>query len=69
MRPATTLSDVIATIVGGNRYGWFTNIDIPGGIAVDNVSLTPLGPVGAVNEDDLATGNDRTPRPIRRDHG
>ena len=22
---------------GGHRYGWFTNIDVVGGIAVDNV--------------------------------
>ena len=33
-------ADLIATVVGGNRYGWNTNIDISGGIAVDNVSLT-----------------------------
>ena len=26
--------------VGGNRYGWFTNIDIAGGIAVDGLKLT-----------------------------
>ncbi|MFC3615389.1 beta strand repeat-containing protein [Lutimaribacter marinistellae] len=32
-------SDDIATAVGGNRYGWFTNIDIAGGVAVDSVSL------------------------------
>ena len=32
-------SDIIATEIGGNRYGWFTNIDIDGGIAVDNTEL------------------------------
>lgn len=26
-------------IVGGNRYGWFTNVDVTGGIAIDNSSL------------------------------
>jgi hypothetical protein len=33
-------SDVIATVVGGNRYSWFTNVDIASGIAVDNHTLT-----------------------------
>ena len=28
--------------VGGNRYGWFTNIDVAGGIAVDAISLGDL---------------------------
>lgn len=32
-------SDLISTEVGGNRYGWFTTIDVAGGIAVDNVTL------------------------------
>jgi hypothetical protein len=32
-------ADTIPGEVGGNRYGWFTNIDIAGGIAVDNVEL------------------------------
>ena len=32
-------SDTIPTEVGGNRYGWFTNIDIVGGIEVDDVEL------------------------------
>lgn len=41
-------SDVIATEIGGNRYGWFTNIDIANGIAVDNVSLSAVPEVGAV---------------------
>ncbi len=31
--------DVIPDEVGGNRYGWFTTIDVAGGIAVDNVTL------------------------------
>ncbi len=33
------LSDTIPSIVGGNGYAWFTNIDIDGGIAVDGTSL------------------------------
>lgn len=31
--------DLIASVVGGNRYGWFTNIDIATGVEIDNVSL------------------------------
>jgi hypothetical protein len=31
----TDPSDVIATEIGGNRYGWFTFINVTGGIAVD----------------------------------
>ncbi|TWU06984.1 hypothetical protein CA54_53880 [Symmachiella macrocystis] len=34
-------ADLIPSIVGGNRYGWFTNVDIAGGIAVDNTALVP----------------------------
>jgi hypothetical protein len=39
-------SDVIGVNVGGNRYGWFTNIDVANGIHVDNVNLNvvPLPP-------------------------
>lgn len=29
-------SDLIATIVGGNRYSWFTLNNVTGGIAIDN---------------------------------
>lgn len=32
-------SDTIPGVVGGNRYAWFTNIDVDGGIAVDSHSL------------------------------
>lgn len=37
----TDLSDTIGVAgeVGGNRYGWFTNIDVAGGIAVDAANL------------------------------
>ena len=34
--------DDIDTVVGGNRYMWFTNIDVDGGIAVDDVSLSTV---------------------------
>jgi hypothetical protein len=39
-------ADLLGTIAGGNRYGWFTNIDIADGINVDNARLTivPLPP-------------------------
>ncbi len=52
--------DSIASVVGGNRYGWFTNVDIAGGIAIDNVSLSQLGSVAHVDEDDPADGSDPT---------
>lgn len=41
-----TSANLLATVVGGNRYGWFTNIDIAGGINVDDVTLNvvPLPP-------------------------
>ena len=34
--------DDIATTVGGNRYMWFTNIDVDGGVAVDDFSLSTV---------------------------
>ena len=34
-----TPADTLGIEVGGNRYSWFTNVDIAGGIAVDNHSL------------------------------
>ena len=34
------LSDVIATEIGGNRYGWFTDISVAGGLAVDGHTLS-----------------------------
>ncbi|MBY6005210.1 cadherin domain-containing protein [Salipiger bermudensis] len=39
------------TVYGGNRYGWFTNVDVAGGIAVDNLALSTLDtrPVRAVD--------------------
>ncbi len=32
-------NDVTLAQLGGNRYGWFTNIDIANGIAIDNHTL------------------------------
>lgn len=42
----TSVADDIATEIGGNRYGWFTNIDVDGGIAVDNTTLMAATDVG-----------------------
>jgi hypothetical protein len=33
-------ADLIASVVGGNGYGWFTFIDVAGGIAVDATLLS-----------------------------
>ncbi len=35
----SSTTDAVATQVGGNRYGWFTNIDVTGGIMVDDIAL------------------------------
>ncbi|HUL97942.1 MAG TPA: hypothetical protein VLU24_00595, partial [Mycobacterium sp.] len=37
---SNTASDDLSSVVGGNRYLWFTNIDVTGGIAIDDVTLT-----------------------------
>ncbi|MFC3613555.1 VCBS domain-containing protein, partial [Lutimaribacter marinistellae] len=48
-------ADTIGVVVGGNRYGWFTDITIPGGLAIDSVTLGKVE--GAVTElDDNAAG-------------
>ena len=36
---SSNTADDIAAEVGGNRYGWFTNIDVNDGIAIDSVLL------------------------------
>lgn len=41
-----TNNDDFETEVGGHRYGWFTNIDVEGGIAVDSVTLSTAEPLG-----------------------
>lgn len=35
----TNPGDLIASVVGGSRYGWFTHIDVSAGILVDNQAL------------------------------
>jgi len=35
-----TPANVLATEIGGNRYAWFTNVDIASGIGVDDHTLT-----------------------------
>ncbi|WP_171015847.1 FG-GAP repeat protein [Devosia sp. FKR38] len=32
-------SDILDTVVGGNRYGWFVNNTVDGGLKIDSVSL------------------------------
>ncbi len=34
--------NLVGTVAGGSRYLWFTNIDVAGGIAVDNVTLKTI---------------------------
>ncbi|MDR6663754.1 T1SS-143 domain-containing protein, partial [Tardiphaga robiniae] len=36
----TIVSGDLISDTGGHRYGWFTNVDVANGIAIDNVSLT-----------------------------
>lgn len=45
----TTTTDDIVDDVGGNRYGWFTGINVAGGLAVDGISLQGVN-AGAVAE-------------------
>ncbi|SJZ85141.1 beta strand repeat-containing protein [Consotaella salsifontis] len=37
-----TPDDLVADLAGGNRYLWFTDINVDGGIGVDNITLTTL---------------------------
>ncbi len=46
-------TDTLAAEVGGNRYGWFTNIDVTGGIAVDDVRLLVSPGLGTPGNDVL----------------
>ena len=32
-------TDLISSVAGGNRYLWFTDVDVLGGLAIDNVEL------------------------------
>ena len=38
-RTISEAGDLIDSLVGGNRYGWFTAATVTGGLAVDNVTL------------------------------
>ena len=51
-------NDDIDSVVGGNRYGWFTNIDVAGGIEVDSVSLQAIdsGPIQVTDENGVILG-------------
>jgi len=46
-------SDAVESLVGGSYYGWFTNIDIAGGIAVDDVELRVSPGLGTEGVDTL----------------
>src|SRR5207247_1562528 len=57
-------ADLLSTIVGGNRYAWFPNIDVASGIAVDNAKLDGVpSSIGLINEDDLSNGTDSSKEP------
>jgi hypothetical protein len=45
------MNDRIPEDVGGNRYGWFTHINVAGGVAIDNVIRTVSGNVYNVTPD------------------
>jgi hypothetical protein len=50
----TTRSDSADTIpgaVGGNRYGWFYNVDVPGGLKIDNTRLSLVLPSPGTKDD------------------
>lgn len=49
----TNAADTIPGVVGGNRYGWFTVIDVDGGLEVDNHELFAADPE---NADDCKNG-------------
>ena len=46
----TNAADTIPGEVGGNRYGWFTFVDVPGGLAVDGLGLNVDGTETRVTE-------------------
>lgn len=53
----TNPADTLDTEVGGNRYMWFTNIDVAGGILVDDAKLEVIG----LNEVQLLKGTGPQP--------
>jgi VCBS repeat-containing protein len=55
----TTTLDAIATEVGGNRYGWFTDVSVAGGVAVDKLTLGVLSAsVSEITEGGAGEGTD-----------
>ncbi|MEM5474120.1 VCBS domain-containing protein [Hoeflea sp. AS60] len=52
----TNALDTIPAEVGGNRYGWFTFVDVPGGLAVDGLGLNVDGTETSVAEFASGTG-------------
>lgn len=60
-------ADSIATIVGGNRYGWFTYNSVDG-LAIDNTALSPIPePTAALFGTLIASGLGMTIARRRRD--
>ena len=41
-------ADLIPSEVGGNRYGWFTFVDVAGGLAIDKTQLTVVPEPSAI---------------------
>jgi hypothetical protein len=48
-------ADTIPGEVGGNRYGWFTFVDVTGGLQIDNTRLSLVVP-GPGTKDDCKNG-------------
>jgi Ca2+-binding RTX toxin-like protein len=46
-------ADLLDTLVGGNRYGWFTANNIPGGLAIDQVELKLAQGLGTAGVDTI----------------
>ncbi len=45
----SNIADTIPAEVGGNRYGWFTTLNVAGGLAIDNTQLDVTDPVSSSN--------------------
>ncbi len=48
-------ADTIPDVVGGSRYGWFYDVDVPGGLEIDNTRLSSVVP-GPGSKDDCKNG-------------
>ncbi len=49
-------TDLLGSVVGGNRYGWFTDISVAGGIAVDDHTLSVVPEPSTIALAGLALG-------------